>query len=44
MQASEADVPDNELEDHIVQWPKRVPKKARGREASAELVNARLLW
>jgi hypothetical protein len=30
MQASEADVPDNDLEDHIVQWPGRVPKGKNG--------------
>jgi uncharacterized protein len=29
VQASEENVPDNELEDHIVGWPGRVPKKAR---------------
>jgi uncharacterized cysteine cluster protein YcgN (CxxCxxCC family) len=27
---SEVDVPDNELEDHIVKWPGRVPKAVRG--------------
>ncbi|MGE3147597.1 MAG: YcgN family cysteine cluster protein [Pseudorhodoplanes sp.] len=27
--ASEADVPDEKLEDHIVSWPGRVPKAAR---------------
>ncbi|HZS63544.1 MAG TPA: YcgN family cysteine cluster protein [Xanthobacteraceae bacterium] len=27
---SEDEVPDCELEDHIVQWPQRLPKKARG--------------
>jgi uncharacterized cysteine cluster protein YcgN (CxxCxxCC family) len=29
VRASEDDVPDCELEDHIVKWPLRVPKKAR---------------
>ena len=29
VRASEADVPDEDLEDHIVNWPLRVPKKAR---------------
>jgi uncharacterized cysteine cluster protein YcgN (CxxCxxCC family) len=27
--ASEADVPDEELQDHIVNWPNRIPKAAR---------------
>jgi uncharacterized cysteine cluster protein YcgN (CxxCxxCC family) len=31
VRASENDVPDNELEDHIVKWPMRLPKKGRGR-------------
>jgi hypothetical protein len=30
VRASEDDVPDCELEVHIVKWPTRVPKKARG--------------
>jgi uncharacterized cysteine cluster protein YcgN (CxxCxxCC family) len=29
VRASEDDVPDNLLEDHIVKWPKKVPKAAR---------------
>jgi uncharacterized protein len=28
--ASETDVPDDMLEDHIVSWPLRLPKRARG--------------
>ena len=31
--ASEKDVPDNDLEEHIVSWPGRVPKAARPRAA-----------
>ncbi len=34
--ASEADVPDSELEDHIVSWPLRVPKAARDSRAASE--------
>ena len=30
--ASEADVPDKELEDHIVSWPLKLPKGARRRK------------
>ena len=29
--ASEADVPDEDLEDHIVNWPLKLPKRARRR-------------
>ncbi len=29
VRASEVDVPDNMLEDHIVKWPGRVPKRGR---------------
>jgi len=29
--ASEDDVPDEELEDHIVSWPGRAPRRARGK-------------
>ena len=29
--ASEKDVPDEELEDHIVSWPLKLPKRARRR-------------
>jgi uncharacterized cysteine cluster protein YcgN (CxxCxxCC family) len=36
VQASEADVPDSELEDHIVQWPKKMPKAARDSRAAAK--------
>jgi len=32
---SEADVPDSELEDHIVSWPLRWPKGARRKPAAA---------
>jgi uncharacterized cysteine cluster protein YcgN (CxxCxxCC family) len=31
VQASEADVPDRELEDYIVSWPLKLPKRARQR-------------
>jgi uncharacterized cysteine cluster protein YcgN (CxxCxxCC family) len=31
--ASEKDVPDEQLEDYIVSWPGKVPKRARGRVA-----------
>jgi len=29
--SSETDVPDEDLEDHIVSWPLRLPKAARRR-------------
>ncbi len=29
--ASETDVPDEDLEDHIVSWPRKLPKRARRR-------------
>jgi hypothetical protein len=29
VQAQEDDVPDSELEDRIVDWPLRIPKRAR---------------
>ena len=29
--ASEVDVPDRDLEDHIVSWPLKLPKRARRR-------------
>jgi hypothetical protein len=31
MGATEADVPDDELEDYIVSWPLKLPKAARRR-------------
>ncbi len=31
---SEVDVPDKELEDHIVKWPGRVPKKKKMRKGT----------
>jgi uncharacterized protein len=30
VQASELDVPDHELENHIVSWPVKLPRRARG--------------
>jgi uncharacterized cysteine cluster protein YcgN (CxxCxxCC family) len=29
--ATELDVPDHELEDHIVEWPQKLPRRARHR-------------
>ncbi len=29
MEGTEDDIPDEELEDHIVQWPAQLPKRAR---------------
>ena len=34
--ASEVDVPDDKLQDYIVSWPGKVPKKARGRTAKGK--------
>jgi hypothetical protein len=31
VKANERDVPDEELEDHIVSWPLKLPKRARKR-------------
>ena len=33
---SEVQIPDNELEDHIVKWPGRVPKAARDSRAASK--------
>jgi uncharacterized protein len=32
VKASELDVPDEKLEDYIVSWPGKVPKRAKARE------------
>ena len=32
VQGSEIDIPDADLEDHIVQWPALLPKRARGKK------------
>jgi hypothetical protein len=29
VEGSEEDIPDEDLEDHIVQWPAMLPKRAR---------------
>jgi uncharacterized protein len=34
--ASEKDVPDEDLEEHIVSWPLKLPKRARRKQDGAD--------